>query len=73
VLSEISGLAGKSMTQNAAGVRPWDRVAVLKANDLDVTLLASAIARLGAIPATLGWTHTPEFARAMLTRLDKPA
>ena len=55
-----------------AGVRPWDRVAVLKANHLDVSLLASAIARLGAIPATLGWTHTPEFARAMLTRLDKP-
>jgi acyl-coenzyme A synthetase/AMP-(fatty) acid ligase len=57
---------------HAAGVRPWDRVAVLKANHLDVTLLASAIARLGAIPATLGWTHTPEFAHAMLTRLDKP-
>lgn len=56
----------------AAGVRPWDRVAVLKANHLDVTLLASAIARLGAIPATLAWTHTPEFVRAMLTRLDKP-
>jgi hypothetical protein len=47
-------------------------VAVLKANHLDVTLLASAIARLGAIPATLGWTHTPEFACAMLARLDKP-
>lgn len=57
---------------HAAGVRPWDRVAVLKANHLDVTLLASAIARLGALPATLGWTHTPESARAMLSRLDKP-
>ena len=57
---------------HAAGVRPWDRVAVLKANHLDVTLLASAIARLGAIPATLGWTLTPEFARAILARLDKP-
>jgi len=57
---------------HAAGVRPWDRVAVLKANHLDVTLLASAAARLGAIPATLGWTHTPESARAMLIRLDKP-
>jgi len=56
----------------AAGVRPWDRVAVLKANHLDVTLLASAIARLGAIPATLAWTHTPEFVRAMLTRLERP-
>ena len=36
---------------HAAGIRPWDRVAVLKANHLDVSLLASAIARLGAIPA----------------------
>ncbi len=56
----------------AAGVRPWDRVAILKANHLDVTLLASAVARLGAIPATLGWTHTPEFVHAMLSRLEKP-
>jgi acyl-coenzyme A synthetase/AMP-(fatty) acid ligase len=57
---------------HAAGVRPWDRVAILKANHLDVTLLASAVARLGAVPATLGWTHTPEFVHAMLARLEKP-
>lgn len=55
-----------------AGVRPWDRVAILKANHLDVAVLGCAAARLGAIPAMLAWTHTPEFARALLTRLERP-
>ncbi|MTD53774.1 AMP-binding protein [Amycolatopsis sp. RM579] len=55
-----------------AGVRPWDRVAILKANHLDVALLGCAAARLGAIPAMLAWTHSPEVARALLSRLEKP-
>ena len=55
-----------------AGVRPWDRVAVMKANHLDVALLGSAAARLGAVPALLAWTHTPDVARALLSRLDRP-
>lgn len=55
-----------------AGVRPWDRVAILKANHLDVVILASAAARLGAVPAMLAWTHTPEMAHAMLERLERP-
>jgi len=57
---------------HAAGVRPWDRVAVIKSNHLDVTLLASAASRIGAVPATLAWTHTPENVRAMLARLEMP-
>ena len=57
---------------HAAGVRPWDRVAILKSNHLDVAILGCAAARIGAIPATLAWTHTPEFAHAMLARLDQP-
>lgn len=55
-----------------AGVRAWDRVAILKANHLDVCLLACAAARLGAVPAMLAWTHTPEFTKALLTRLERP-
>lgn len=55
-----------------AGVRPWDRVAILKANHLDVTLLACAAARIGAIPAMLAWKHTPENVRAILERLERP-
>jgi len=55
-----------------AGVRPWDRVVIMKSNHLDVALLACATARIGAIPAELAWTHPPEFAHPMLARLDKP-
>ncbi|GAB3469379.1 class I adenylate-forming enzyme family protein [Actinophytocola sediminis] len=57
---------------HAAGVRPWDRVAVLKANHFDVALLGAAAARLGAVPALLAWTHPPEFAQPMLRRLERP-
>lgn len=56
----------------AAGVRPWDRVAIVKANHLDVAILGCAAARLGAIPAMLAWTHTPDVARELLKRLRDP-
>jgi acyl-coenzyme A synthetase/AMP-(fatty) acid ligase len=56
----------------AAGVRRWDRVAILKANHLDVVLLACAAARIGAVPAMLAWTHSAENVRALLNRLDQP-
>lgn len=56
----------------AAGVRPWDRVAILKANHLDVILLACAAARIGAVPAMMAWTHSPENVRALLERLERP-
>ncbi|MGI5506426.1 AMP-binding protein [Lentzea sp. CA-135723] len=55
-----------------AGVREWDRVAIMKSNHLDVALLACAAARLGAVPAQLAWTHPPEFAMPMLARLQQP-
>lgn len=55
-----------------AGVRPWDRVAIMKANHLDITILASAAARIGAIPAMLAWTHDGPTAQALLKRLDRP-
>lgn len=55
-----------------AGVRPWDRVAVIKANHLDVALLGVAIARIGAIPATFSGTYGPEVALVLLERLETP-
>lgn len=55
-----------------AGVRPWDRVAILKSNHLDVAILGCAAARLGAVPAMLAWTNTAESVQTMLTRLDRP-
>lgn len=56
----------------AAGVRPWDRVAILKRNHLDVALLACAAARLGAVPAQLSGSYGPDAAAALLARLDRP-
>ncbi|CAA9291781.1 MAG: hypothetical protein AVDCRST_MAG41-4430 [uncultured Corynebacteriales bacterium] len=56
----------------AAGVRPWDRVAVVKSNHLDVALLGVAAARIGAIPCTLSGTYGPEVALVLLERLEKP-
>ncbi len=56
----------------ALGVREWDRVAVVKRNHIDVALLASAIARLGAIPALISDNHPPETLSTLLTRLDQP-
>jgi acyl-coenzyme A synthetase/AMP-(fatty) acid ligase len=57
---------------HALGVRPWDRVAILKTNHLDVALLACAAARLGAVPAQLAGTYGPEVASVLLARLDRP-
>jgi acyl-coenzyme A synthetase/AMP-(fatty) acid ligase len=56
----------------AVGVRPGDIVAVDKAHNIDVLVLAQAAARLGAVPALIA----PEFDAAtvaeLLTRLANP-
>jgi acyl-coenzyme A synthetase/AMP-(fatty) acid ligase len=56
----------------AAGVRPWDRVAVMKANHPDVQVIGSAAARIGAIPFQLAWNHGNEVATALLERMERP-
>ncbi|MDI2130932.1 AMP-binding protein [Yinghuangia seranimata] len=56
----------------AAGVRGWDRVAVMKTNHFDICVLGSAIARLGAIPCMLSGTYDAETVQILLTRLEKP-
>jgi acyl-coenzyme A synthetase/AMP-(fatty) acid ligase len=56
----------------AAGVRPWDRVAVIKKNHFDVALLSCSIARLGAIPALMSGAWGPEVAHTLLGRLERP-
>ncbi|SDC53257.1 AMP-binding protein [Actinokineospora iranica] len=55
---------------HAAGVRPGDRVAVVKENHWDYVLLACAAARIGAVPALLSDHLTPETAQILLKRLD---
>ncbi len=53
-----------------AGVRPWDRVAILKANHLDIVILGCAIARIGAIPVMFSGSYGPETFVPMLKRLE---
>ena len=57
---------------HTAGVRPGDTVAFIKANNIDVMVLAHAAARMGAVPALIA----PEFDGAtvaeLLSRLGWP-
>lgn len=55
-----------------AGVRPWDRVVVVKDNHFDVAILACAAARIGAVPALLSGAYGPEVAHRLLERLELP-
>ncbi|WP_026426057.1 class I adenylate-forming enzyme family protein [Actinokineospora inagensis] len=71
---DIAALAG--LVRNvagwfaAAGVRPGDRIAVVKPNHWDYVLLACAAARVGAVPALLSDQVAPHTLEVMLERLD---
>ncbi len=54
---------------HAAGVRPGDRVAVVKENHWDYVLLACAAARVGAVAALLSDTLPPGSTQILLKRL----
>ncbi|HEX8052765.1 MAG TPA: class I adenylate-forming enzyme family protein [Thermoleophilaceae bacterium] len=54
------------------GVESGDRVAIIKANHSDIVALSCAAARIGAVPAQIACTHSPEVARELLARLDRP-
>ncbi len=56
----------------AAGLRPGNRLAIIKENHFDVVLLAAAAARIGALPAMISSTIEPESLRKMMDRL-KPS
>ncbi|MDQ3405703.1 MAG: acyl--CoA ligase [Actinomycetota bacterium] len=55
---------------HATGVRPGDRVAIVKANHWDYVLLACAAVRVGAIPALLSDHLSPHTLQLLLKRLD---
>lgn len=57
---------------HAAGVRPWDRVAIVKQPSFDVLTLAAAVARLGAIPALVSARLDGAILGVLLDRLDAP-
>jgi acyl-coenzyme A synthetase/AMP-(fatty) acid ligase len=52
------------------GVRPWDRVAIIKTPNYDVQSLAWAAARIGAIPALLSARLDPTIVSVLLDRLQ---
>ncbi|GAA2102179.1 class I adenylate-forming enzyme family protein [Actinomadura alba] len=55
---------------HAAGATPGRRVAIVKDNHWDYVILASAAARLGAVPAMLSYRLPPEVLQKLLKRLD---
>jgi acyl-coenzyme A synthetase/AMP-(fatty) acid ligase len=54
----------------AAGVRPGDRVAVVKANHWDCDLIACAAVRVGAVPALISGQLPAASIQVLLKRLD---
>ena len=59
-----------SAVLSAAGVRRWDRVAVVKTPNYDVQSVAWAAARIGAIPAVLSARLDPDILAILLERLQ---
>lgn len=56
----------------AAGVRPGERVVVHKSDGFDITLLALATARIGAVPALLSPQLDGETVLALVKRAERP-
>ncbi|MFJ8001045.1 class I adenylate-forming enzyme family protein [Streptomyces sp. NPDC096310] len=56
----------------AAGVRPTERVAIHKADNVDIVVLACAVSRIGAVPALLSPGLHGRVAGELLERLDRP-
>ncbi|KZM69030.1 AMP-binding protein [Nocardia terpenica] len=53
-----------------AGVRPGDRIGVVKDNHFDLVLTAVAAARIGAVPANIAAVNGLSAQRELLARLD---
>ncbi|MFD5752765.1 class I adenylate-forming enzyme family protein [Streptomyces sp. NPDC127033] len=56
----------------AAGVRPTERVAIHKTDNVDIVVLACAVSRIGAVPALLSPGLHGRVAGELLDRLDRP-
>ncbi|MEV4441290.1 AMP-binding protein [Streptomyces sp. NPDC049577] len=56
----------------AAGVRPSEHIAVHKASNFDIYVLACAAARIGAVPVLLSPALDGDTVTALLKRLHKP-
>jgi acyl-coenzyme A synthetase/AMP-(fatty) acid ligase len=65
----VDDLAGRLW---AAGVRPGESIAIYKAANFDVWVLATAAARIGAVPVMLSPALDGATVGALLSRLDQP-
>lgn len=65
----VDDLAGRLW---AAGVRPGERIVIHKAANFDVWVLATAAARIGAVPVMLSPALDGATVGALLGRLDQP-
>jgi acyl-coenzyme A synthetase/AMP-(fatty) acid ligase len=65
----VDDLAGRLWS---AGVRPGERIAIHKAPNFDVWVLATAAARIGAVPVNLSPALDSATVGALLSRLDQP-
>ncbi|WP_327066161.1 AMP-binding protein [Kitasatospora sp. NBC_01250] len=54
------------------GVRPAERVAVHKSDNFDISLLAAAISRIGAVPVMVSSALSGEIVAQLLGRLEQP-
>jgi acyl-coenzyme A synthetase/AMP-(fatty) acid ligase len=59
-----------SAALKAAGVRRWDRVAIVKSPNYDIQAIAWAAARIGAIPALLSARLDPDIINILLERIQ---
>jgi acyl-coenzyme A synthetase/AMP-(fatty) acid ligase len=67
--SHVDDLAGRLW---GAGVRPGERIAIHKTANFDVWVLATAAARIGAVPVMLSPALDGATVGALLSRLDQP-
>lgn len=65
-------VADVSARLSAAGVQAGDVVAIVKAHNVDVVVLAQAAARLGAVPALIAPEFEPATVATLLGRLGDP-
>jgi acyl-coenzyme A synthetase/AMP-(fatty) acid ligase len=69
IVHHVDDLAGRLW---AAGVRPEERIVIYKKANFDVWLLATASARIGAVPVMLSPALDSATVAALLKRLDRP-
>jgi len=73
VLAELAELVDDFASRLwAARVRPGDRVVVYKSNNFDISLLACALARIGAIPALLSPKLDGATVLELIRRMGRP-